>query len=244
MNRTLLLLALLTGCATTEQVQNLEKKVTDLEAKVTELEKRPAGPAGAAPIDPAKEEAAAAAFKEIDELAKAGKYEEASGKISAFAAAHGTTQTYKRAKKTLDELAVVGKTVDPQWSAKIEKWYQGEGKVDLTKGTTLVVFWEEWCPHCKREVPKLVETYGKYQGKGLNVVGLTRITKSSTEEKVTAFLTEQKVNYPVAKENGKLAEDFAIGGIPAAAVVKDGKVVWRGHPAKLDDAALTQILGG
>ena len=243
MTRSLLLLALATGCATADQVQNLEKKVSDLEAKVTELEKRPVGPAGAAPIDPAKEEAAAAAYKEIDDLVKAGNYEAAAGKVQAFASAHGTTQTYKRAKKNLDELAVVGKTVDPQWTAKIEKWYQGDGKVDLTKGTTLVVFWEEWCPHCKREVPKLVETYGKYQSKGLNVVGLTRITKSSTEEKVTAFLSENKVNYPVAKENGKLAEDFAIGGIPAAAVVKDGKVVWRGHPARLDDAALDKLLG-
>lgn len=246
MNRTILMLALLAGCATTEQVQNLEKKVTDLEAKVTELEKRPAGPAGAnkEPIDPAKEEAAAAAYKEIDDLIKAGDNVAAADKVKAFTAAHGTTQVYKRAKKNLDELAVVGQAVSADWATKIEKYYQGEGKVNLTQGTTLVVFWEEWCPHCKREVPKLTETFAKYQGQGLNIVGLTRISKSSTEEKVNAFIAEQKVTYPMAKENGALADEFKVGGIPAAAIVKDGKVIWRGHPGRLDDAQITKMLGG
>ena len=47
------------------------------------------------------------------------------------------------------------------WAKNIEKYYQGEGNVDLSSGTTLVVFWEVWCPHCRREVPELKETYEK-----------------------------------------------------------------------------------
>ena len=53
-----------------------------------------------------------------------------------------------------------------------------------------------------------------------------------------AFMTERKVGYPVAKENGKTARYFNASGIPAAAVVKDGKIVWRGHPAKLNPQLL------
>jgi hypothetical protein len=32
-----------------------------------------------------------------------------------------------------------------------------------------------------------------------------------------------------------MSDYFAVSGIPAAAVIKDGKVVWRGHPGRLTD---------
>ena len=120
-----------------------------------------------------------------------------------------------------------------------EKWFQGENEVKLASdGTTLVVFWETWCPHCRREVPKLQAVYDKFKTKGLQVVGVTKITKSATEDGVASFITDNQVGYPVAKEDGSLSQHFAVSGIPAAAVVKDGKVVWRGHPATLSDDML------
>ena len=70
----------------------------------------------------------------------------------------------------------------------------------------------------------------------MKIVGLTRLTKSSTQEKVEAFVAEHELNYPVAKENGKIAPLFNVSGIPAGAVVKDGEIIWRGHPGKLNDA--------
>jgi len=99
--------------------------------------------------------------------------------------------------------------------------------------TTLLVFWEEWCPHCRREVPKLQQIYSELKGQGLQVVGLTKITRSATDEKVQAFITGNKIDYPIAKETGALADYFAVKGIPAAAVVKGGRIVWRGHPIRL-----------
>ena len=41
-----------------------------------------------------------------------------------------------------------------------------------------------------------------------------------------------------------MSSSFAVTGIPAAALVKDGKVVWRGHPARLDDALLDKLMAG
>ena len=152
---------------------------------------------------------------------------------------YGDTTTAKRAQSLNAELSVVGKPAPAD--LKVEKWYQGQNEVHIDQGPTLVVFWEVWCPHCKREVPKLEATYEKYKGK-LQVVGLTKITKSSTEEKVQEFITEQKVSYPIAKEDGTLSTYFGVSGIPAAAVVKNGKVIWRGHPAQLDEAKLKSWL--
>ena len=46
------------------------------------------------------------------------------------------------------------------------------------------------------------------------------------------------MTYPTAKENGDLSKHFNVSGIPAAAVVKGGKVVWRGHPGRLNDSMI------
>ena len=70
-----------------------------------------------------------------------------------------------------------------------------------------VVFWEIWCPHCRREVPKLEEMSAQYKGK-MDIVGLTRLTRDKSPEEVDAFLKENKVTYPVAKENGKVAQHW------------------------------------
>ncbi len=67
------------------------------------------------------------------------------------------------------------------------------------------------------------------------MVGLTKITRSATEEKVNEFIKENKLGYPTAKEGGDLSKAFNVSGIPAAAVVKGGKIVWRGHPGRLND---------
>ena len=37
---------------------------------------------------------------------------------------------------------------------------------------------------------------------------------------------------------------FNVTGIPAAALVKEGKVIWRGHPGRLDDATIDKLIGG
>ena len=72
----------------------------------------------------------------------------------------------------------------------------------------------------------------------LNIVGLTKITKSSTEAKVTQFIETNGLQFPIAKERGDLSQYFGVSGIPAAAVVKDGTIIWRGHPNGLNDALI------
>jgi thiol-disulfide isomerase/thioredoxin len=182
------------------------------------------------------EEKAKALYSEITGLMEKKEYDKAKKKMADLKAKYAATTTFKRARKLSKELEVIGKSAPVAWP--IEKWYQGENAVDLNSGTTLLVFWEHWCPHCRREVPKLKETYAALSPQGLQVVGLTKITRSATEEKVLEFIKEEEVNYPMAKETGDLSTHFNVSGIPAAAVVKDGKIVWRGHPARLSEDML------
>ena len=52
------------------------------------------------------------------------------------------------------------------------------------------------------------------------------------------------MSYPVGAIDNALPRRFAVRGIPAGVLVKDGTVVWRGPPARLTEAMLEQHLGG
>ena len=52
----------------------------------------------------------------------------------------------------------------------------------------------------------------------------------------------QRGHLPIAKEGGAYSSVFNVSGIPAAAIVKDGKIIWRGHPARLDKTMLEGLL--
>ncbi len=247
MNRTtisLLLagLVLSSGCTDPE----MAKRLDDLESKVAQLEtKAAAGPQvkpvkGAPAANDADEQAAAALLKEASKASEGMKYDEAKSKLAELKEKFPTTRAARAAQRLDAELAIIGKDAP---SMSIEKWFQGN-QASLADGTTLVIFWEVWCPHCKREVPNMSKTYEKWKPKGLNVIGLTKMTRDTTEEAVTGFIKDNNVAYPMAKEQGDaMSKAFGVRGIPAAAVVKDGKIVWRGHPARINDDMLTTWTG-
>jgi thioredoxin-like negative regulator of GroEL len=234
---------LLAGCASADQVKELTEQVNSLQEKVEKLEKAPPAKAAAtaqkagAEVDKDAETAAQAMLKDMQDLMGKGEIDNAKAKLTELTEKYSSTRTYRRAQKLGAELEVFGK--DAPTGLKVDEWFIGDtSAVNLSKGTTLLVFWEVWCPHCKREVPNLQKTFDTYKGKGLQMVGLTKLTRSSTKEKAMDFLKEKNVTYPVAKEDGELSKHFNVSGIPAAAVVKDGKIVWRGHPARLSDSML------
>jgi thiol-disulfide isomerase/thioredoxin len=224
--------------ALTDKVNALEQRIATMERNLTtQLKAISKQLASGGAASPAAEAEAQTALAAVNKLIAAGDSTKAKADMTAFMQKYGNTQAAKSARRTYQELQVVGKAIPADWG--IEKWFQGESDINLAgANTTLVVFWETWCPHCQREVPKLQALYDSLRGDGLQVVGLTKINKSSTEEKVSDFIKAQNVNYPIAKENGSASTHFGVSGIPAAAVVKDGKVIWRGHPARLSEAQL------
>lgn len=235
-----LALILLAGCAQKKDVDAMDLRLKALEEKVASLEK--SGPKGAAAAaDPAAEEAATKLMTEMQDAMKAGDYATAKAKVAELQNTYGTTRAGKAAVRMAGEINLVGTDAKP---LEVEKWYQGKADYSGSKAT-LLVFWEVWCPHCKREVPKMAAEEAKYKAKGIQIVGLTKITKSATEEKVLEFMKENKVGFPMAKEkDGSMSEAFSVSGIPAAALVKDGKVIWRGHPGRLTDEMIDKLMAG
>ena len=127
-------------------------------------------------------------------------------------------------------------------SLGIEEWIQGEGDPDKAT-TTLLVFWEEWCPYSHRALPRLQDSYSKYEDHGLQIIGLTEITGSSTEQKVLECIKENGLTFPIAKGGGEVQSFFGIRGWPWAVMMADGRMVWRGHPSDLTDQIVDSLLG-
>ena len=126
----------------------------------------------------------------------------------------------------------------------IEHWFQGE--LDLDAGQpTVVALWEPWCPISFRQLPRVQETYAKYQDRGLRALGLTRMTLGSTEENVLDFIRDKQLTFPMAKVKGSTSTEYFNpgGGVPAAAVILDGKLLWRGMPNSLSDRMFEGLMG-
>ena len=215
------------------QVASLSSRLMTLEGQIGALEKRIARNHP----DANAQQEAVRLFQSISAQVDQGRAEEARSQMAAFQEEYGGTQVAQRALALEAEIAVIGRPAPATWG--VDKWYQGESEIDLTSdGPTLVIFWETWCPHCRREVPKLEALYNRYKDTGFQIVGLTRLTRNTTDQQLIDFAAQQKLSYPLAKENGTIAQQFGVNGVPAAAVVKGGIIIWRGHPARVSPAMI------
>ncbi len=229
-------LGLVAGCASKSEMDQLKAEVAALQATVKELASKPAAPA--AP-DATAENAARELLKVAQTKAGTGDTDGAKKALAELTQKYGSTRTAARAARLKDELEVVGKSTKPLTNPE---WINGsELGFDMGSDAGLVVFFEQWCPHCKREVPKLQATYEKYKGR-MGVVGLTKMSRSSTIENTKELLESGDVTYPVAKEGGGESQYYAVSGIPAAIFVNGGKVLWRGHPGTLNDEMIEKFI--
>ena len=135
------------------------------------------------------------------------------------------------------EAAVVGKDA----MLEVQEWLVGEATLDGHRAV-LLVFFETWCPHCKRELPELQQDYAALKPSGLEIIGITRLTRDTTPADVEAFIAEGGITYPIARDDGTTGSYYEVSGVPAAALVKDGKVVWRGGAGNLNSEMLRTAL--
>jgi peroxiredoxin len=94
---------------------------------------------------------------------------------------------------------------------------------DLRGKVVLVNFWATWCPPCRKEMPDLDALYNKFKDQDFVILAI------SDEEaaKVSPFLAEHTVSYPVLLDPGRKVNDlFIVDGIPKSFVYdRSGKMV-------------------
>jgi non-specific serine/threonine protein kinase/serine/threonine-protein kinase len=122
--------------------------------------------------------------------------------------------------------------------------YQGVPDL-LPEGPQILVMWETWCPYSQRALPIIENLYRRHHEEGLSVIGATRVTRTSSDERVRAFVRDQQVTFPVVHDSGKAWSYFEAKGTPYVILFADGRVVWKGSvdaPADLSDRLVRQIM--
>ncbi len=150
---------------------------------------------------------------------------------------------FKTASKNVQALDTIGK---PAPELVVDHWIGTPTSLADHRGdVVLLLFWNEWCDHCHKHVPRLQDWQDRYGKDGLVALGVTKHTREQTDEKVQAFLDEQGASYPIAVEPSpyQTTTDHGVYGVPTLAVVgREGRVVWRNHPLRLTDERIEELL--
>jgi hypothetical protein len=258
--RFFLLPLLLSGCAT-HRIQALEAENLQLRQELSTANSQLAllraqgcgaggvvgGRIGSPPMPPVdREEAAKQEVEAMQLLLEARTLDEAGDGLAAREIYARILTTYPMgrsavvAQRRMEELQILGQHAP---ALAVARWLEGEAPP--ASSMQILVFWEVWCPHCQNELPELSARSAAWKSQGITVVGMTRLTKTATEGGVRDFYRENKIAFPTALEQeGAMSAAYVVTGIPAAAVVKDGIIVWRGHPARLTEEVLRKLKGG
>jgi len=96
---------------------------------------------------------------------------------------------------------------------------------DFKGKVILLDFWATWCAPCKVEIPWFVEFQEKYGSAGLQVVG---VSVDDTQDKLTPFVSQFKMNYPVLQglNHDDVQEAYGpLWGIPVTTLIsRDGRI--------------------
>ncbi len=178
-------------------------------------------------------------LSEASQLGFEGRVDEALDILDELYEMEGVNdQILGAAGRLSQELELVG---EPAGDLSSVEWLVDQGSFD-TDDLTMVIFYEEWCPHCKREVPRAGERYEKLRKRGYQLFGITKASRTGVDAALT-FIDEEGLGFPVGLDaSGEVSDYFGVEGIPAAALVDDGVIIWRGHPARLTEPVLVGFL--
>lgn len=158
-------------------------------------------------------------------------YEFDAAQMDSALAANPGYESYTRVKNLIESFAKQKATAPGQRFTDFEIEYNGT-KSRLSdyagKGNyTLVDFWASWCGPCMRELETVREVYNKYNGKGLDVVGVAVWDEPRATE---AKIVEKQIPWPNIINAQKVPTDiYGIMGIPHIMLIApDGTIVERG----------------
>ena len=110
----------------------------------------------------------------------------------------------------------------------------------------IVVFWETWCPYCKRHNARVEQLYQATLGKKIRVMGATTETD---EAKVKAYVTSSQLHFPVALVTPDFREQFTKRKvIPLTCLVSAAGTLLQVIPGEMTQedvlALAAQVMGG
>lgn len=140
---------------------------------------------------------------------------------------------------------------DPAPPLAVDRWMQGAPVAGFERGKVYVLeFWASWCRPCRKSLPQMDALARRYQGRGLQVIGVAA-AEDSGWAKLQSFLEEKKLSYPIAFRSSSDMYDRWVraargSGLPWVFVVdREGRIAWWGQPFyEAFDGVLDAVLAG
>jgi len=95
--------------------------------------------------------------------------------------------------------------------------------IESRDGPDLIAVMAAWCGPCIAELPVLNKLYGKYQERGLKLVGIALDLEGPSA--MQPIVDRLKVRFPIYWVGEKGVDAYNIDRLPMLFVVKDGKIV-------------------
>ena len=111
---------------------------------------------------------------ESQALAAKGQRTQAVALLQAALVKYGNTSIQARLRKNLNLLSLQGK-VAPLLKSEQSLGAALPAAAQLKGSPVLLFFWAHWCGDCKAEAPIITQLRSEYAGKGLQVIGPTRL---------------------------------------------------------------------
>lgn len=169
--------------------------------------------------------------------------------------ADGTTLTFKRSAKVVDEVALPP-SLGPGKSALKFSMVDTAGKpvnfpTDFKGKVVLLDFWATWCGPCVKEVPNVVATYEKFHSQGFEIIGIS-LDREGDLQKLTDFTAKNKMPWQQVFDgkfwNAEIAKLYDVHSIPQMYLIDGttGKILAEGSAIRGEGlpAAVEKALSG
>ncbi|MCB9682956.1 MAG: TlpA family protein disulfide reductase [Alphaproteobacteria bacterium] len=177
-------------------------------------------------------DAAAPLARAVQAALDVGDVAGAKAALARWEEAGASPRELAQARTVLANMEAAQRPVAPLRGAR---WLQGTAGA---RHTQLYIAWELWCPHCRRHMPELQQTAETWGSRGLEVVGLTTLSRGTAEAAARKFLADDHITFANAVVPASTVAALGNAGVPHAYLVVDGQMRWHGHPAEISDALL------
>lgn len=115
-------------------------------------------------------------------------------------------------------------------------WAQGTPITQWAPGKVyLLEFWASWCGPCREAIPHMQQLHTDLKDHGLHIIGVN-LDRGYSAEKARQFMSKQPkpATYDlVLGLDSALVKTIKPRGIPYSVILKDGNILWTGHPASI-----------
>ncbi len=104
---------------------------------------------------------------------------------------------------------------------------------DFQGRPVLLTFWTIDCPHCRIQLPYLMQAYEEYDSFGLMVLG---VNVGDSVSRVEGFVGDNNVSIPVLLDEGKeISRSYHIPGVPTNFLIDRQGVIQEFRPGRFAD---------